>query len=166
MLSKLYADSFGIDIVITRSFNHIGPGQRDVFVVPSFIRKMLDAKLAGQADMTMLTGNLDIVRDFLDVRDVVKAYYLLLKKGKKGEVYNICSGNPTKLQEIISIASDIIDINVHTEISASLVRPNDNPLILGDNSKLKSHTGWSAEYTLKRSIEDIIEYWRNILSED
>lgn len=166
MLSKLYADSFGIDIVITRSFNHIGPGQRDVFVVPSFIRKMLDAKLTGQADMTMLTGNLDIVRDFLDVRDVVKAYYLLLKKGKKGEVYNICSGSPTKLQEIISIASDIIDINVHTEISASLVRPNDNPLILGDNSKLKSHTGWSAEYTLKQSIEDIIEYWRNILSED
>ena len=97
---------------------------------------------------------------------MVKAYYLLLKKGKKGEVYNICSGNPTKLQEIISIASEIIDIDVHTEMSASLVRPNDNPLILGDNSKLKSHTGWSAGYTLKQSIEDIIEYWRNILSED
>lgn len=159
MLSKLYADSFGLDIVITRSFNHIGPRQRDVFVVPSFIRQISEAKLSGETQMTLTTGDLSIVRDFTDVRDVVKAYYLLLKYGHKGEIYNICSGNPTRLSEIIDIASEILDISVMTEVSNDLIRPNDNPLIIGDNSKLCNHTGWQPSFTLKKSIEDIVAYW-------
>lgn len=165
MLSKLYADSFGIDIVITRSFNHIGPRQKDIFVVPSFIRRILEAKLSGQTEMTLTTGDLSIVRDFSDVRDVVKAYYLLLKKGQKGEVYNICSGVPNRLSEIIDIAGNILDIKVNTCISAELVRPNDNPLIIGDNTKLKEHTGWNNSYDLTRSISDIIDYWKDSLME-
>ena len=166
MLSKLYADSFGIDIVITRSFNHIGPGQRDVFVVASFIRRILEAKLSGEDKMTMKTGDLQIVRDFLDVRDVVKAYYLLLKKGRKGEVYNICSGIPTQLSEIIDMTAEIVDPKVDTVVAPELVRPNDNPYILGDNSKLKRDTGWEKSFALETSIRDIIDYWKNVLTEN
>lgn len=166
MLSKLYADSFGIDIVITRSFNHIGPGQRDVFVVASFIRRILEAKLSGEDKMTMKTGDLQIVRDFLDVRDVVKAYYLLLKKGHKGEVYNICSGIPTQLSEIIDMTAKIVDLKVDTVVAPEFVRPNDNPYILGDNSKLKRDTGWEKSFALETSIRDIIDYWKNVLTEN
>lgn len=166
MLSKLYADSFGLDIVITRSFNHIGPRQKDVFVVPSFIRRILEAKLNGLDELELTTGNLSIIRDFSDVRDVVKAYYLLLKKGEKGEIYNICSGIPTRLSEIIDIASQIIDIKVNTKVSPELVRPNDNPLILGDNSKLKAHTGWENSFTLSDSINDTISYWKETLADE
>ena len=166
MLSKLYADSFGIDIVITRSFNHIGPGQRDVFVVASFIRRILEAKLSGEDMMTMKTGDLRIVRDFLDVRDVVKAYYLLLKKGRKGEVYNICSGIPTQLSEIIDMTAKIVDLKVDTVVAPEFVRPNDNPYILGDNSKLKRDTGWEKSFALETSIRDIIDYWKNVLTEN
>ena len=166
MLSKLYADSFGIDIVITRSFNHIGPGQRDVFVVASFTRRILEAKLSGEDKMTMKTGDLQIVRDFLDVRDVVKAYYLLLKKGRKGEVYNICSGIPTQLSEIIDMTAEIVDLKVDTVVAPELVRPNDNPYILGDNSKLKRDTGWEKSFALETSIRDIIDYWKNVLTEN
>lgn len=166
MLSKLYADSFGLDIVITRSFNHIGPRQKDVFVVSSFVRKIMEAKLAGLTEMTMTTGDLSIIRDFSDVRDVVKAYYMLLKKGHKGEIYNICSGIPTRLSEIIDLTSSILDIKVNTIVSPKLIRPNDNPLILGDNTKLRNHTGWSNTYLLKESIMDILNYWKNLLTEN
>ena len=162
MLSKLYADSFDIDIVITRSFNHIGPRQKDIFVVPSFVKQIVEGKLEGKEEINLITGNLSIVRDFTDVRDVVRAYYLLLKKGHKGEIYNICSGIPTRLSEIIDITSKIVDIPVVTTTSPELVRPNDNPLIIGDNSKLKCHTGWEVSYCLKNSIIDIVDYWNNI----
>ena len=165
MLSKLYADSFGLDIIMTRSFNHIGPRQKDIFVVPSFIRRIMEAKLAGKEEMNLTTGDLSIVRDFSDVRDVVKAYYLLLKKGRKGEVYNICSGLPTKLSEIIEITSQILEIKVQTEVNPDLIRPNDNPLIMGSNSKLKADTGWEKSYDLSQSINDIIEYWNESLKE-
>lgn len=165
LLSKLYADSFGLDIIITRSFNHIGPHQKDIFVVPSFIKRITEAKLSGKKEMTLTTGDLSIIRDFTDVRDVVKAYYLLLKNGVKGEVYNICSGNPTVLSEIIEIASGNLDIKVHTETSKDFIRPNDNPLIVGDNSKLKNHTGWNTSFTLSRSIKDIINYWEERLTQ-
>lgn len=163
MLSKLYVDSFGLDIVITRSFNHIGPGQKDIFVVPSFIRRILEAKIVGKQNFTMEVGNLEIIRDFLDVRDVVKAYFLLLKQGKKGEVYNICSGRPTKLREIIDYTSRLLSIDVTPVTVSSLVRPNDNMVIVGDSSKLKVDTGWSPKYDLVDSIADIIKYWRSEL---
>lgn len=166
MLSKLYADSFGIDIVITRSFNHIGPRQKDVFVVPSFIRKILEAKLSAFKEITITTGDLSIIRDFSDVRDVVKAYYLLLKKGQKGEVYNICSGVPTRLSEIITSTAEVLDIKVSTVTSSDLIRPNDNSLILGDNTKLKNHTGWQPSFSLRDSINDIIGYWQEQLADD
>lgn len=161
MMSKLYVDSYGMDVIITRSFNHIGPGQKDIFVIPSFVKQFVNAKKEGKKVVEMSTGDLSIIRDFTDVRDVVKAYYLLLHKGKAGEIYNICSGKPVKLSDILNITGELIGITPKTNINSDLIRPNDNPLIIGDNTKIKEHTGWKLNYNLEKSLEDIIKFWES-----
>ncbi len=160
MLSRLYANSYNQDIVMTRSFNHIGPGQSDVFVVSSFVRRILEAKLNGEHNIELPVGNIDIVRDFLDVRDVVRAYYKLLHQGKKGEVYNVCSGRAIRLSEVITVIADLLEVEVIPLIDKKLIRPNDNMLIVGDNSKLCKDTDWYPKYDMKDSINDIIQYWK------
>ena len=162
MLSKIYVEGFGMDIIMTRSFNHIGPGQKDIFVVSSFVKKIVEIKQMG-AVAEIKTGDLSIVRDFLDVRDVVKAYYLLLTKGQKGHIYNVCSGTGTTLQNIIDIIEKELDIQVRTQIDPSLIRPSDNPIIIGDNSKLKGELGWHPSFSLQQSIKDIIYFWQKQL---
>ena len=160
MLSKIYADGFGLNIIMTRSFNHIGPGQRDNFVISSFAKKLVAFTKAPSGNNTIKTGNLSIIRDFLDVRDVVKAYFLLLKSGRKGEVYNICSGNGIVLKDIILKMSEILKININIELDPKLVRPNDNKQIIGSYNKIHTELGWQPEITLEKSITDIIDYWQ------
>ena len=161
MLSKVFANSLGLDIIITRSFNHIGPRQRDSFVIPSFIKQAVDAKKQGLKKMNLYTGDVSVIRDFLDVRDVVKAYFLLFKKGVSGEIYNICSGRAYSLHEIISIIAKQLDIEINIIIDKQRIRPNDNRIILGDNKKLKKSTSWEQDFSLERSIADIILYFSN-----
>ncbi|MBA4423350.1 MAG: GDP-mannose 4,6 dehydratase [Syntrophus sp. (in: bacteria)] len=90
MLSKVYAKGYGLDIVMTRSFNHIGPGQKETFVIASFAKHLVEMKKRGVSSPKLITGDISLIRDFVDVRDVVRAYDRLLKKGRKGEIYNIC----------------------------------------------------------------------------
>jgi GDP-4-dehydro-6-deoxy-D-mannose reductase len=161
MLSKIYTNSYGMDIIMTRSFNHIGTHQKDIFVIPSFIKKMIALKNDANPVKELTTGDTSIIRDFVDVRSVVEAYYLLFKKGKKGEVYNICNGRGTSLTEVISTISSILDIQVTQKIDPNLVRPNDNKVIIGSNEKLKKDTGWSNNYTLEDSLKDIVAYYQN-----
>lgn len=158
MLSKVYVDSYGMDIVLTRSFNHIGTGQKDVFVIPSFAKRLLALKASDTEERILITGDTSIVRDFIDVRDVVEAYYLLFKKGRKGEIYNICSGKGTSLNEIIRVMSAVLDIEVEQKQDPSLVRPNDNQVIIGSNEKLKRDTGWSSRISLEKSLRDILSH--------
>lgn len=155
MLSKVYIDGFGLDIVMTRSFNHIGPKQDARFVVPSFAKQILDRQ-KNKSKEPIETGNLSIIRDFLDVRDVVKAYDLLLAQGETGEVYNICSGEGHSLASIIMMISNIVNFSVETQVNPSYIRPNDNPKIVGDNSKIIKKTGWINHYNIQKSLEDII----------
>ena len=161
MLSKVFANSLGLDIVITRSFNHIGPRQRDSFVIPSFVKQAVDAKKQGLKKTNLYTGDISVIRDFLDVRDVVKAYFLLFEKGISGEIYNICSGNAYSLQEIINIIAKQLDIEINIIIDETRIRPNDNKIILGDNEKLKKATSWEQDFSLERSITEIINYFNN-----
>jgi GDP-4-dehydro-6-deoxy-D-mannose reductase len=158
MLSKVYVDSYGMDIVLTRSFNHIGTGQKDVFVIPSFAKQLIALKSTAGDEKVLTTGDTSIVRDFIDVRDVVEAYYLLFKKGKRGEVYNICTGKGTSLNEVIQVMSSILEIDVIQQVDPARVRPNDNRVIIGCNEKLKKDTGWINKYSLKKSLEDILVY--------
>ncbi len=158
-LSKVYCDRYGLDVVMTRSFNHIGPGQRDVFVISSFAKQLVEIKRGIKKQKKLVTGDTSVVRDFLDVRDVVDAYARLFKDGVKGEVYNICSGNGVSLCEVIDMLCGILEIEIELETDPNLIRPNDNKIIIGSNKKLKDATGWEQKIPLKKSLEDILNYW-------
>ena len=159
MISKVYVDGYGLDIVMTRSFNHIGPFQRDTFVISSFAKQLVEIKKSGKNSGELVTGDTSIVRDFTDVRDVVVAYDLLLKKGKPGEIYNVCSGKGTSLNDVIGIMAKILDLTIHTRVNEKLVRPSDNRIIIGSNERIKKDIGWDISISLERSLSDSIDYW-------
>jgi len=155
-LSKLYADRFGMDIVMTRSFNHIGPGQSTRFVIPSFIEQLV-AISEGKKENKMMVGNIDVIRDFLDVRDVVEAYYTIMTNGKKREVYNVCSGVGVKLRDIIKTAAAQLNITPCVDIDPERIRVNEVKSVVGDNAKLRQELGWYPLFTIEQTIKDIIE---------
>jgi GDP-4-dehydro-6-deoxy-D-mannose reductase len=159
MISKVYVEGYGLDIVMTRSFNHIGPFQKDIFVIASFARQLVDIKKSGEKNGELITGDTSIIRDFTDVRDVVVAYDLLLKAGKSGEIYNVCSGKGTSLSDIIGIMAKILDLNINTRINEKLVRPSDNRIIIGSNEKIKREVGWHIKISLEQSLRDILSAW-------
>ena len=162
MLSQVYCEGYGLDIILTRSFNHIGPGQKDVFVIPSFAKKLVDIKKGLNNQKSISVGNIEIIRDFVDVRDVVKAYYLLLQKGSKGEIYNICSGKGHSLKSILLLMLETLDLQVEILVDQKLIRPNDNLIIVGSNQKIKELLNWTPEIKIEKSIKDILEYWINL----
>ena len=156
MLSKVFVDSYHLDIILTRSFNHIGPWQDERFVVPSFIRRILDIKENGASEGTIETGDTTIIRDFVDVRDVVNAYYMLLMDGTPGEIYNICSGTQIALSEIIDQIADIVGLRVATRVNPEFVRPNDNRIVVGSHDKLTKELGWEPVIPWKQTLCDMV----------
>lgn len=161
MLSQVYVKGYGLDIVMTRSFNHIGPGQKDIFVIASFAKRLVEMKKRGGVSSRLITGDISLIRDFVDVRDVVRAYGGLLKKGRKGEIYNICSGVGYSLAEIIQQMASILEIQVVTKMDEKLIRPNDNKVTIGSNEKIRREIGWIPEISVRRSLEDVIHYWKH-----
>ena len=145
--------SYGLDCVIARPFNHIGPGQDDRFVVSSFARQL--AAIAAGAPPLMHVGNLEAQRDFLDVRDVVAAYVLLLANGRPGEVYNICSGRPVAIREVLRQLITIAHVPVEIRDDPERMRSSDLPILSGDATKLRAETGWEPQYSLAASLRDI-----------
>lgn len=156
MLSKVFVDSFHLDIILTRSFNHIGPWQDERFVVPSFIRRILNIKESGASEGTIETGDTTIIRDFVDVRDVVNAYYMLLMNGTPGEIYNICSGTQIALSDIIDQIADIVGVRVATRVNPEFVRPNDNRIVVGSHDKLTKELGWQPEIPWEQTLRDMV----------
>jgi GDP-4-dehydro-6-deoxy-D-mannose reductase len=161
-LSKVYVDAYGMNIIMTRSFNHIGPRQDERFVIPSFVKRILDIKREGQTEGEIETGDLSIIRDFVDVRDVVDAYYKLLMDGRIGEVYNICSGKGIMLSKVVEIIADEVGINVKTKKNPEFVRPNDNREIVGTAYKIETELGWKRKWKLRETIKDMIDYQAKI----
>ena len=161
LISKIYVDGYGLDIVMTRSFNHIGPGQKETFVISSFAKQIVKIKrgLLKKGEV----GNINVIRDFLDVRDVVKAYKLLLERGKRGEIYNICRGEGHSLKEILVMMEEIADINIQYISKDSLQRNLDNPIIVGCNNKIKNQVNWQPIISLDQSLADILSYWENCI---
>jgi GDP-4-dehydro-6-deoxy-D-mannose reductase len=160
-LSKVYVEGFGIDIVLTRSFNHIGPMQKSVFVVSSLAKQLVDLKKSGEKSGSIVTGDISIIRDFTDVRDVADAYYRLLKWGTKGHVYNVCSGVGVSLKDVLNIMAKQLKIEVDFVIDSRLVRPADNKRIVGSNEKIKRELGWRNTIPLEQSLKDILLYWES-----
>ena len=159
-MSKLYVDRFGLDIVMTRSFNHIGPRQSTRFVIPSFVEQLVNIA-SGKSENKMMVGNIDVVRDFTDVRDVVDAYWRIIKKAKNREVYNVCSGRGVKLRDIIDMAANHLKIKPNISVDPARVRANEIPSVIGDNTKLKQELGWGQKYKLSQTITDMITYMKS-----
>ena len=158
LMSRVYVNAFGMNIIMTRSFNHIGPGQDNRFVVPSFIDRIVKIKELGLLNGEIETGDISIIRDFVDVRDVVRAYYLLLERGKTGEVYNVCSGKAYKLSEIVDYISKIVGVEVAITVNPDYIRPNDNREIVGSHYKISAELGWEPLINYKDSIRDMISF--------
>ncbi len=158
ILALQYFRAFNMNIIVTRSFNHTGPGQSTTFVFPSFARQCARVK-AGIDKPVIRTGNLDILRDFLDVRDVVRAYRLLVEKGETGHVYNVCSGEGLNLQDALKMMIDEAEITVDIQTDPDLLRPVDVPVFTGSNRKLCDDTGWERKIAAKEMITDLLKYW-------
>ena len=156
MMAKVLADSFGMQIMLTRSFNHMGPFQDERFVIPSFVRRILDIAESGAKSGEIETGETSIVRDFVDVRDVVRAYYRLLLDGKAGEVYNICGEKGVSLAEVVDQIADIVGVSVTTRVNPDFVRPGDNQVVIGSAEKIRQDIGWTAEIPLRQTLMDMI----------
>lgn len=129
-------------------------------MVSSFAKQLIHIAAHPEAEKKVVAGDLSIIRDFVDVRDVVKAYYILLKEGKKGEVYNICSGSGISLQAIIGKMSSLLNLEIALEKDPALIRPNDNKIIIGSALKLNQLTGWYPDINIDQSLADIISWWK------
>lgn len=160
MLGKIYADAYQMDIVSVRAFNHIGPNQTPIFVVADFCKQVAEIE-AGLIPPVIHVGNLSAARDFSDVRDVVRAYGLLLQKGKSGETYNVGSGHAITIEEILRKILLHSKVTIQVEVDKEKLRPVDVPIIEADISKLQACTGWKPEITLDQTIADVLAYWRN-----
>ena len=145
--------AFGTDAVITRAFNHIGPGQSEKFAVASFAKQLAD--IAAGAEPVMYVGNLQAKRDFLDVRDVVQAYVALAQRGTSGEIYNVCSETAVSMREILGDLVRIAHVPVEIREDPKRMRPSDVPLMYGSNEKLRAATGWKPQIPLRRSLQDV-----------
>ncbi len=158
-LVKQYYHAYGLKIIHARPFNHIGPGQNLGFVTSDFAKRIVDIEL-GNSNPVFKVGNLSSQRDFLDVRDVVTAYYYLLDRGLSGEVYNICSSQPVAISDILSGFTQLARLDIEVITDSSLLRPIDFPISYGTNHKIYAHTGWQPRIPLAASLSDILDYWR------
>lgn len=155
LLSRQYFMAHGLDVIITRPFNHIGPGQSTRFAVADFATQ-ITAMQRGEREPVLRVGNLSAQRDYLDVRDVVQAYRLLAEKGIAGEVYNICRGQAHPLQSLVEMLIEMAGIPVQIEVEASRLRPLDLPILMGDPTKIRTQTGWQAEIPIEQTLRDIL----------
>jgi len=165
MLGKLYVSAYGLDIVMTRSFNHIGPGQLPTFAVSSFCKQIAEIE-KGLCLPVIKVGNLSACRDFTDVRDVVRAYVLLIEKGQTGEVYNVGSGNAVSMQSILDELLALATVEITVENDPERMRPADVPIIVADVTKLKQVTEWEVQDSLKSTLRDTLNCWRKTLTGD
>jgi len=169
-VSKITQDYLGfqyylthkIKCIIVRPFNHIGPRQIDKFVISDFSKQIAEIE-KGKRKPEIVVGNLNAKRDFTDVRDVVRGYYSLLKKGIPGEVYNIGSGKSYYIKDILNKLIGMSGVKISIKIDENKFKPGDVPDIICDNSKLSKATGWKPEIPLDKTLKDTLDYWRSIV---
>ncbi len=160
LLGYQYYMSYQMDIVRTRGFNHTGPRRAPVFVCSDFAKQISDIE-KGLKPPVIHVGNLDAKRDFTDVRDMVRAYYFSLEKGKSGQVYNICSEESWSIHEVLDMLLQMSKKKIDVEVDKSRLRPSDVPLLRGDCSRFKKDTGWKPSIPFEQTLLDILDYWRN-----
>jgi len=160
LLGYQYHQSYGLDIVRTRAFNHTGPRRGHVFVISDFARQIAQIE-AEMKDTIVEVGNLEAERDFTDVRDVVIAYWLALEKGDSGDVYNVCSGKGRIIKDVLTKLLAIAQAEVQIVEKPERYRPSDVPTLVGDSDKFRQKTGWEPETPFEKTLDDVLNYWRN-----
>ena len=158
-LGYQYAMSYKMNIVRTRGFNHTGPRRGDVFVDSNFACQLVKIE-KGLAPPVMYVGNLDAIRDFTDVRDMVRGYWLATEKCERGEVYNICSGRAVRIRDLLDLLLGICSVKVEVKVDPARLRPSDVLVLEGDFSKFHKATGWKPERSLEQTFRDVVDYWR------
>jgi GDP-4-dehydro-6-deoxy-D-mannose reductase len=159
-LGYQYFQSYKIRIVRTRGFNHTGPRRGDTFAESNFAKQIALIE-KGKQEPVIHVGNLEASRDYSDVRDMVKGYLAAVEKCDPGDVYNICSGTTIKIGDMLNILLSLTKTKVKIQPDQSRMRPSDVPVLLGDNSKFVAKTGWSPEIPFKKTMEDLLNYWRD-----
>lgn len=159
MIGSIYAQAYDMQLMMVRSFNHIGPGQAPMFVVSDFCKQVAEIE-KGLREPVMYVGNLAAKRDFTDVRDVVRAYVKLARQGAPGETYNMGSGHAVEIQKILDMIISLSEKEIRVEIDPNKIRPVDVPIIEADITKLHELTGWEPKIELEQTIRDTLDYWR------
>lgn len=153
-LARQYHRGWGLDVVIARPFNHIGPGQTPNFVAPAFALRIAECELAGGGTVTH--GDLSSRRDFTDVRDVVRAYRMLAVGGRPGETYNICTGVDVGMQELLDRLVHMARVPITSSVNPDLLRPVELPVLRGSHDRLTAHTGWMPTIALEQTLLDVL----------
>jgi GDP-4-dehydro-6-deoxy-D-mannose reductase len=159
LLAYQYYKSYGLRTVRTRGFNHTGPRRGEVFVSSNFAKQVAEIEKK-KKEQVIHVGNLEAKRDFTDVRDIVRGYWLCLEKGKEGEVYNVGTGKTYSMREILDMLLSMSKIKVKVEVDPQRLRPSDVPVLLSDCTKLKKLTGWQPKIPIRQTLEDLLNYWR------
>ena len=158
-LGYQYFKSYGLKVVRTRGFNHTGPRRGEVFVESNFAKQIALIE-SGEQEPIIYVGNLNAKRDYTDVRDMVRGYYLAIKKGKPGEVYNVCSGKAHSIRKVLDTLLSLANVKVKVKQDKSRMRPSDVPLLLGSYKKFSKQTGWKPTIPFEKTMQDLLDYWR------
>lgn len=153
-----WSQTEGFEVMMARPFNHIGPGQSERFVVADFARQLVLISKGGREPIIEV-GDIDVTRDFSDVRDVVRAYQAILERGRSGEVYNVCSGSETKVRDVLQALIRISGVSVSIQTKGERTRPSEQKRMFGSYEKLKAETGWQPAISLEQSLQDVYDYW-------
>ncbi len=156
-LVSMYA-KLGLESVIARPFNHIGPGQQPGYLVADLAKQIAELERGGGG--TLRVGNLSSRRDFTDVRDIVRAYVLLADSGKAGEAYNVCTGESRSGQEVLELLLGLSDATISVEQDPARMRPADIPELRGDATRIRADTGWRPQIPLEQTLSETLDYWR------
>ena len=163
LLALQYGPAGGLRILRTRTFHHTGPGRGETFAESSFARQIAEIE-AGKRPPVLQVGNLDAVRDYSDVRDVVRAYWALLDRGEAGEVYNVCSGRGRRIRDLLEVLLAASGAKVEVRVDKDRLRPSDVPALVGDPARLRAATGWQPRVSLEDSLRELLQDWRQRVS--
>lgn len=157
--ATLYGREFGIDIYLVRAFNHTGVGQADTFVLPSWCKQAAEIDKSGRPGVINV-GNITVKRDFSDVRDIVRAYRLIIEKGEPGKAYNVGSGIAHSLEDMLGTITALSSQEITVNVDQDRIRPTDTPVICCDNTLIKQELGWEPEHDIYDTLKEMFEYYR------
>jgi GDP-4-dehydro-6-deoxy-D-mannose reductase len=163
LAQEMAADQAAGHVILTRSFNHAGPRQSAAYVTSSFARQIVEAE-AGMREPVLSVGNLDARRDITDVRDTVRAYRLLLERGRPHRPYNVCRGQAFRVGDLLDSLITLARVPIEIRTDPARLRPNDNPVVLGNPQRLQQDTGWRPAIGIDDTLRDLLVYWRRQLT--